>query len=80
MIAKSPARFSIPLPTRSRWRNVVVPVTAANGDASFPFMEAGAAWVAAGVPTAQRRVIAGQSHEFEAKVLGPELRTFFSQV
>lgn len=61
----------------ARWGSIAVPVMVANGDASFPFMEAGAAWVAAGVPGAQRRVLAGQSHEFDPRVLAPELARFF---
>lgn len=64
--------------TPARWRNIAVPVLVANGDASFPFMSAGADWVASGVPGAQRRAIAGQSHEFDPKVLGPVLRDFFT--
>jgi pimeloyl-ACP methyl ester carboxylesterase len=63
----------------ARWGNITVPVMVANGDASFPFMDAGAAWVAGGVPGAQRLILPGQSHEFDPKVLGPELIRFFSQ-
>lgn len=62
-----------------RWGQIAVPVMVAHGDASFPFMEAGAKWVAAGVPGAQRQVIAGQSHEFDPAVLAPKLRQFFAQ-
>lgn len=64
----------------ARWQNIAVPVMIANGDASFPFMDAGAAWVASGIPGAQRRVLAGQSHEFDPKVLGPVLGKFCAKV
>jgi len=60
-----------------RWQDITVPVLVVNGDASFPFIEAGGAWVAAAVPGAKRRVLAGQSHEFDPKVLGPVLAEFF---
>jgi pimeloyl-ACP methyl ester carboxylesterase len=61
----------------ARWQDIVVPVLVVNGDASFPFIEAGAAWVSAAVPGAQRKVLAGQGHEFDPKVLGPVLADFF---
>ena len=63
----------------ARWGKIAVPVMVVNGDASFPFMEAAADWVAAAVPGAQRRVMAGQSHEYDPKALGPVLRDFFTQ-
>lgn len=62
----------------ARWQAIKVPVLVVNGDASFPFIEPGAAWVAAAVPGARRQVLAGQSHEFDPKVLGPVLTAFFA--
>ena len=61
-----------------RWSNIQVPVSVVDGDSSFPFMEAGADWVAAGVPGAKRRTLAGQSHECDPKVLGPVIGDFFA--
>lgn len=61
----------------ARWQDIEVPVLVVNGDASYPFIEAGAAWVAAAVSGARRKVLAGQSHEFDPKVLGPVLGEFF---
>ncbi|MGB3337363.1 MAG: alpha/beta hydrolase [Devosia sp.] len=61
----------------ARWQDVRVPVVVVNGDASYPFIEAGAAWVASAVRGARRKVLAGQSHEFDPKVLGPLLAEFF---
>lgn len=60
-----------------RWHKIAAPVLVVNGDASFPFIEPGAAWVAAAVPGATRQVLAGQSHEFDPKVLGPVIAQFF---
>ena len=63
--------------TPARWQTIQAPVLVVNGDASFPFIEAGAAWVAAAVPGAKRQVLPGQSHEFDPKVLGPVIAGFF---
>lgn len=62
-----------------RWQRAKMPVLVVDGDASFPFMKAGADWVAAALPNATRRTLAGQSHEFDPKVLGPVLAQFFSR-
>lgn len=62
-----------------RWQRAKMPVLVVDGDASFPFMKAGADWVAAALPNATRRTLAGQSHEFDPKVLGPVLAEFFSR-
>lgn len=62
----------------ARWQQIKVPVLVVNGDASFPFIEAGAAWVAAAVPGAGRKVLPGQSHEFDPKVFGPAIAGFFA--
>lgn len=61
----------------ARWQDIDVPVLVVNGDASYPFIEPGAAWVAAAVPGARRQVLPGQSHEFDPKVLGPVIAGFF---
>ena len=61
----------------ARWQDIAVPVLVVNGDASYPFIEPGAAWVAAAVPGARRQVLPGQSHEFDPKVLGPVIAAFF---
>lgn len=61
----------------ARWQDVATPVLVVNGDTSFPFIEAGAAWVAGGVPGARREVLAGQGHQFDPKVLGPVISRFF---
>lgn len=61
----------------ARWQTIAAPVLVVNGDSSFPFIEAGAAWVAGAVPGSQRKVLAGQSHQFDPKVLGPVLAAFF---
>lgn len=61
----------------ARWQSIAAPVLVVNGDASFPFIDAGAAWVAAGVSGARRQVLPGQSHQFDPKVLAPVLAEFF---
>lgn len=62
-----------------RWQRAKMPVLVVDGDASFPFMEAGADWVAAALPNAARRRLAGQNHEFDPQVLGPVVAEFFSR-
>lgn len=62
-----------------RWQRAKMPVLVVDGDASFPFMKAGADWVAAALPNATRRTLTGQSHEFDPKVLGPVLMEFFGR-
>lgn len=64
----------------ARWRDIKVPVLVVNGDASFPFIEGGAAWVAAGVAGAQRKVLPGQGHGVEAKAIGPVMAEFFGSL
>ena len=59
-----------------RWQQIGAPVLVVNGDASFPFMAAGADWVAAGVPGAERRVLAGQGHDFDPRILAPVVAGF----
>jgi pimeloyl-ACP methyl ester carboxylesterase len=62
-----------------RWQGLETPVLILDGDASFPFMRAGADWVASGIPNVTRMTLAGQSHDFDPKVVGPEVARFFRQ-
>ncbi|WP_338722629.1 alpha/beta hydrolase [Devosia sp. XK-2] len=61
----------------ARWQNIAVPVLVVNGDSSFPFIEAGAAWTAAGVPGAERRILAGQGHDVSVDAIAPVMAEFF---
>ncbi|WP_240231425.1 alpha/beta fold hydrolase [Devosia lacusdianchii] len=61
----------------ARWRDATIPVLILDGSESYPFMRHGADWVAAGLPNATRRTLAGQSHEYDYKVVGPVLAEFF---
>ena len=61
----------------TRWQRIDVPVLVVNGDSSFPFIDAGAAWVAAGVPGAQRHVLAGQGHDVSVAAIAPVIAEFF---
>lgn len=61
----------------ARWKKIAVPVMVVNGDASFDFIDAGAAWVAAGVPGAKRHILAGQGHDVSAEALAPVMAEFF---
>jgi pimeloyl-ACP methyl ester carboxylesterase len=60
-----------------RWQNAIMPVLVIDGDKSFPFMAAGADWVASGLHNAERITLADQSHEYDPAVLGPLLHAFF---
>lgn len=60
-----------------RWQQIGVPVLVVNGDSSFPFIDAGAAWVAAGVPGARRQVLAGQGHDVAVEAIAPVMAKFF---
>jgi pimeloyl-ACP methyl ester carboxylesterase len=62
----------------ARWQGITVPVLVVNGDASYPFIAPGAEWVAAAVPGARRRILAGQGHDFDPKILGPVLADFLA--
>ena len=64
----------------ARWRQVTAPVLVVDGDASFPFMAGGADWVAAGVPGAERRTLAGQGHDFDPAVVAPVVRRFLARM
>ena len=60
-----------------RWQKIAVPVLVVNGDASFDFIDAGAAWVAAGVPGAMRRILQGQGHDVSVDAIAPVMAEFF---
>jgi pimeloyl-ACP methyl ester carboxylesterase len=60
-----------------RWRNCQTPVLILDGEASFPFMKAGADWIANGLPNATRKSLAGQTHAYDPSVLAPQLARFF---
>jgi pimeloyl-ACP methyl ester carboxylesterase len=59
-----------------RWKHATMPVLVLNGDASFPFMPAAADAVAAALPNATRKVLAGQDHGPKPEVMAPVLREF----
>ena len=60
-----------------RWQNAIMPVLVLDGDKSFPFMAAGADWVASSLHNVERMTLAGQSHEYDPKLLAPLLTVFF---
>lgn len=62
----------------ARWRNAAMPVLILDGDKSYPFMAAGADWVASGLENARRVTLAGQGHEFDPQKLAPVLTAFFT--
>ena len=59
-----------------RWKKATMPVLVLNGDASFPFMPSAAAAVAAALPNATQKVLAGQDHGPKPDVMAPALRAF----
>ncbi|ODT70547.1 MAG: hypothetical protein ABS75_11755 [Pelagibacterium sp. SCN 63-23] len=61
----------------TRWQKIAVPVLVVNGDRSFDFIDAGAAWLAAGVPGARRRILAGQGHDVSVEAIVPVMMEFF---
>src|SRR5581483_5993163 len=64
-----------PLP-RDRWANVEVPILVMHGDATEPWLAAGARAVAELLPTATLAAVPGQQHSTTADVLAAELRKF----
>lgn len=62
-----------------RWQNAIMPVLVLDGDKSFPFMAAGADWVASGLHNVERVTLADQSHEYDPQVLAPVLKVFFER-
>jgi pimeloyl-ACP methyl ester carboxylesterase len=62
----------------ARWKNARLPVLVLNGDASFPFMPAAADAVAAELPNATRKTLAGQDHGPKPEIIAPVLREFLA--
>jgi len=65
-----------PLPSTA-WRHVTVPALALAGGKSPPWMHAGTRALAAHLAHAEQRVVPGQTHDPNAKVLAPLLASFF---
>src|SRR5215213_10815129 len=61
---------------RARWARVTVPTVVYSGDRTFPGLPEAADAVAAALPNAQRRVLAGQDHGPAPEVIVPELVKF----
>jgi pimeloyl-ACP methyl ester carboxylesterase len=59
-----------------RWKALKTPVLVVNGDASFPFMPSAADAVAAAIPNASRKVLAGQGHGPTPDVFAPVIAEF----
>ena len=62
-----------------RWAGITAPALVLNGDQSFDFMQAGADWVARGLPRAERRTLPGQDHGYDPKVLAPVILEFLGR-
>lgn len=60
----------------ARWASVTVPTVVYSGDQTFPGLPEAAAAVAAALPNARRRVLAGQGHAPAAEVIVAELVHF----
>jgi pimeloyl-ACP methyl ester carboxylesterase len=65
---------------RARWARVTVPTVVYSGDRTFPGLPEAADAVAAALPNAQRRVLAGQDHGPAPEVIVPELARFLRSV
>jgi pimeloyl-ACP methyl ester carboxylesterase len=65
-----------PLPPH-RWSAAAVPTLVLDGGASPPWMHRGAEALTAVLPDAQRRTLAGQTHEVAPDVIAPVLKQFF---
>jgi pimeloyl-ACP methyl ester carboxylesterase len=61
----------------ARWKSIKARVLVMNGDQTWPFIVQGSDWMAAGVPGAKRKVLAGQSHQYDPTVMAKELAAFF---
>ena len=62
-----------------RWSRITAPTLVLDGDQSFPFMKAGADWVANGLPGAQRRTLPGQAHGYDPAVMAPVIVEFLGR-
>jgi pimeloyl-ACP methyl ester carboxylesterase len=65
------------VPTEKAAR-ITVPTIVMDGSASFPFMNTTAVALAKAFPSGEHRILEGQTHEVEAKVLAPVLVEFFN--
>ena len=65
-------------PLSGRWQSVMTPTLVLDGGAT-PWMTAGADALAAALPNARRRTLAGQTHDVAAEALAPVLKEFFSE-
>ncbi len=63
----------------ARWSQIAAPVLVLDGDRSFPFMRAGADWVASGLPAAERRTLPGQDHGYDPAIMAPVIAEFLVQ-
>jgi hypothetical protein len=63
----------------ARWAAVEAPAMVIDGGASESFMHTGADALAAVLPHAERRTLAGQTHDVSADVLAPVLAEFFGE-
>lgn len=61
-----------------RWQRATMPVLVVNGDKSFPFMPAAADAVAAELPNARRKTLAGQDHGPKPEVFAPVITEFLA--
>ena len=65
---------------RSRWASVTVPSVVYSGDQTFPGLPKAADAVAAALPSAQRRILAGQDHGPTPEAIVPELVRFLRSI
>jgi hypothetical protein len=65
-------------PSAERWAAVTVPVLVLDGGTT-PWLAAGAATIAATLPLASHRTLAGQTHDVDPGVLAPALVEFFGR-
>ncbi|MBA2676766.1 alpha/beta hydrolase [Ramlibacter sp.] len=65
-------------PDAARWAGVAVPVLVADGGRSPQWMRNGNAALAAALPNASYRTVAGLTHNLKAPVLAPVLASFFA--
>ncbi len=63
---------------RERWATISAPAIVCSGDQSFPGLREAADAVAAALPDASRRTLAGQSHRPAPEAIVPVLREFLA--
>lgn len=61
-----------------RWQQATMPVLVVNGDRSLPFMPAAADAVAAALPNASRKTLAGQDHGPKPEAFAPVIAEFLA--